>query len=297
MNIPLLCCYEQCARQEGAARYGTFREVTHNRPIPSSAPPKESDRQQSYSAYGHINICSYPRFSWKRECGGNGMSPLKLPLVFHVLLKFDQMKDGKELSMWLTSDDVRVITSEVNRIWQQANIEFEVKRINLYKENPTEEQSTALSVLENADREAEGENPELDELRKAAISTLSEEQGISDPSALNAFFVPYMGKTRQGNAVGGNTTICCGVWSDKHTRGRLIEKMLLVESADPVIRGSIGRTVAHELGHCLGLRHIRSPVPPLPSLMGSGPLGYNLQDVEIRQARRRALEIQGIFKA
>jgi hypothetical protein len=65
-------------------------------------------------------------------------------------------------------------------------------------------------------------------------------------------------------------------------------KALLVE-AEPMKVGSLGRTIAHELGHNLGLQHPPKDLPnPTPRLMGGRKQGYGLTEKEIQKARKIA---------
>ena len=46
-----------------------------------------------------------------------------------------------------------------------------------------------------------------------------------------------------------------GCWTNKHNRGENPEKTLLTEPQTEFVRGSLARTISHELGHVLGLSH------------------------------------------
>ena len=59
--------------------------------------------------------------------------------------------------------------------------------------------------------------------------------------------------------------------------------------------GSLARTIAHEIGHNLGLLHPdKSVVSPVGRLMGGANQGYALTAEEIAKARETAL---GLFPA
>ena len=62
-------------------------------------------------------------------------------------------------------------------------------------------------------------------------------------------------------------------------------RTLLIEP-EPMKVGSLARTIAHELGHNLGLSHPdRSEISPVGRLMGGAKQGYALTPEEIAKAR------------
>jgi len=102
-------------------------------------------------------------------------------------------------------------------------------------------------------------------------------------NTIEVYLWPYMGSTSQGNAGSCVTSIatkepkCDGnlkmsTWSDK--RGPIAER-LITEDRSNFVLGSLGQTLAHEIGHQFGLSHdgVR------PNLMRSD--GYGLEDWQI----------------
>lgn len=211
------------------------------------------------------------------------LDPIRLPLAFHIPKSFVQYKGNKPLPMWLSCADTAILFYEINRIWKPVGIRFTFHGCYISSNKPTKQQEKALHVLEESNREMEEESPELNNRRKSAIKILSEQMPTNIPTAFNAHFVPYMGETRQGNAVGGHTTVCCGVWTDKPSRGVWPpQKTLLSEPHQFYEIGSLGRTLAHELGHCLGLQHNDNGFKS-PNIMNN-PDGYGFTREQIDTA-------------
>lgn len=156
------------------------------------------------------------------------------------------------ISTTLNKEDVELIFKEVNRIWFQAGIRFELECIDNLQ---------ALEIPEKRwyikDRN----------WVKAAIPT----EHFS-ATAIDVCFVKDMGPN--GFFYGEPVVVC--------------EK----PEYHPVAGGSdnpVARVAAHELGHVLFLQHRQEHT----NLMASGKNGILLNAQEIKDARRRALEILG----
>lgn len=101
------------------------------------------------------------------------------------------------------------------------------------------------------------------------------------------YLFPFVGNTSQGNAMSGfDYHTIAGTWSNKHNGGGGPEKTLLVENHNFFVRGSLSRTISHELGHVLSLKH--DPCSG-DCLMAGGPNGYSLSNAQIAAARFEAL--------
>ena len=192
------------------------------------------------------------------------------------------------MNMWLKCSHIETLLFEINRIWNSTGIQFINKGCGVYNTPPSENQSDALAILEGSIRSLEEEDIELNIQRKEAIKTVSARLGIQHPRAINIFFVPFMGSTRQGNAMGGKTNVCVGVWTDKPSRGQALPQKTKLYEPGPFNIGSLGRTIAHEIGHCLDLNHNDSPLRT-PNIMGN-PDGYGFEGFQIIRARARAKE-------
>ena len=73
-----------------------------------------------------------------------------------------------------------------------------------------------------------------------------------------------------------------GSWSNKHNDGGIPEKTLLIEAQQNFVRGSLARTIAHELGHVLSLGHDCEQC-----LMHAQ--GYDINDTQIQSAREEGV--------
>ena len=114
------------------------------------------------------------------------------------------------------------------------------------------------------------------------------------------YLYPFIGNTSQGNAMrrnrdtgnflGFHTVI--GTWTNKHNRGGIPERFKIVEDWDKwtkIKRGSLSRTIAHELGHVLLLGHNQCEGNCLMGpIRGKGKQGYKLTNKQIRRARNIA---------
>jgi hypothetical protein len=210
---------------------------------------------------------------------------LVLPLRLHLTRGISLTVKDTKLEVWVKPEDVKnTLLPEVNRIWKQADVRFSIE-----------------CVIE----EAVPESPALDKFlaEVSAFKRNNEEKGVGSPfplamqaiddskflpSALNVYFFPYVGETLQGvSALGGNR-LMVGVWSDKSSGGRKPPQKTLLTEPEPMVIGSLARTMAHELGHSLTLQHPQKQDEPKGRLMGGGKQGYLLTLAEITQARKSA---------
>lgn len=220
------------------------------------------------------------------------LKTIALPIYFHLLNSFEMRAFQLDMSVWVTCDHIQlVIMPEINRIWKTAGIQFIYTGCGYHTDEPTSEQQEALETLENADRADDEIDEDSNTQRREAIKTLSLGVGIAQDAAMNVYVIPYMGSTRQGNAIGGNTSVMVGNWTNKPSQGGTPQRTLLVEAGSFRI-GSLGRTIAHELGHCLNLNHPKRSSTVTGNLMGGRQPGYDLEDSQITKSRARATEIK-----
>ncbi len=195
---------------------------------------------------------------------------------------------GTEMESWVSPSDVKnTILPEVNRIWKQANIQWEIESIIEEDIRPFKGFENSIDFVINTKRDAAGKSdpkrlPHLYRLMKKRYKSTPEELGTN---LFHIYLFPFIGNTSQGNAMrpfGYHTVV--GTWSNKHNRGGIPEKTLLVEDENTFVRGSLSRTIAHELGHVLSLGHNQCN----DCLMKAS--GYRITAEQIEMARKVAMD-------
>ena len=190
------------------------------------------------------------------------------------------------MEVWVKPDDLTgPILTEVNRIWKQANIQFVVERAAVEPLLQPADFAELLKSVENARR---GDEEKFGSRRTANIAKLLDPAQVHS-TAHNIYLLPYIGATYQGYAKLGGTHVVVGVWTDKPSRGESPPVKTLLVEPEPMKFGSLARTIAHELGHNLGLSHPdKAEVSAVPRLMGGSKQGYGITPEETAKARQVA---------
>ena len=186
---------------------------------------------------GHLPLRSHEPFS---------------PIVLKVRVHLMRSLANPRLQSTLTEREVRVVFDEVNLIWSQAGIRFDLEAIE------------RLQALDLAPKRWYVKDRDW---VKAAIPTHQ-----FSPTAIDVCFVKDMGPN--GFFYGEPVVVCETPEFHKVAGGS---------------GNIIARVTAHELGHVLFLQHRQEHT----NLMSSGKNGVSLNSQEIRDARKRALEILG----
>ncbi len=163
-----------------------------------------------------------------------------------------QSSANPRLQTTLTEKDVRALFDEVNVIWAQAGVRFELEGVG------------SLQALEIAAKRWYIKDRDW---VKAAIPTAQ-----FSATAIDVCFVKEMGPN--GFFYGEPVVVCENPEFNKVTGGTA---------------NIVARVIAHELGHVLFLQHRQERT----NLMASAKNGVELNGQEIRDARKRALEISG----
>lgn len=210
---------------------------------------------------------------------------ITLPLRFHLTEGMVINIKGLSLANWVQPADIAgPVINEVNRIWRPAGIQFVIEQVVTERILRPVDYESILSYVANARRD---ENGQGDPARIRKLMQLVDPAHAS-PSIHNIYLMPYIGGTSQGNAQFRLQGIFVGTWTDKASRGLKPPVKTLLAEPEPFKVGSLGRTIAHEIGHTLGLPH--PPAPTIRQLMTGA--GYVLTAEEIATARASAARIR-----
>lgn len=221
---------------------------------------------------------------------GTDLEILQVPVRFHLVTGLKLFKGGQPLSGWVTPEEVQAtVVPEVNRIWRQAGIEFVTDKVVRVASRQPWSRALLLERIAAAHRDEDGHaDPHRVDWYKGLLD-FSEESGRS----VNVHFVPYLGETSQGVTIPDERRVLVGEWTDKPSRASQLPQRVQLAEEEPFRVGSLGRTLAHELGHILGLKHPSRNSQPGPGrLMGGGRPGYHLTEEEIATARNSALALR-----
>jgi hypothetical protein len=216
--------------------------------------------------------------------------------TYHLNLRIHIMSDikmvhssGLVMESWVTPKDVaNIIMPEVNAIWKQANIEWVIESIIVEDVVKTDKYAESIAFIAGTKRDSEGHS---DPARLPHLYSLMQPKRMSkadelDQNLFHIYLFPFIGNTSQGNAMRRfNWSTVVGTWTNKFNRGGTPEKTALLEDHDAFKRGSLSRTIAHEIGHVLTLRH---KVCKSNCLMGGRSQGYLLSEEQIKRARLAA---------
>lgn len=220
------------------------------------------------------------------------LSTIELNLRVHIMTDITMFHpSGQEMESWVTPEDVtETILPELNAIWENAGIHWKVESIlieNVVK-GPTYQES--LVYLVNAVRDSEGRAdperlPHLYSLMQPDNRSTEEQLG---KNLFHIYLFPFIGNTSQGNAMSGfGYHSVVGTWTNKHNGGGVPEKTLLTENQSSFDRGSLSRTIAHEIGHVLNLNHNECNSSCLMGGLTSD--GYLLTEGQVITARIEAI--------
>ncbi|MGE9271319.1 MAG: hypothetical protein ACQKBU_11000 [Verrucomicrobiales bacterium] len=245
---------------------------------------------------------------------------LHLPLRVHLITGIEMIRLAEDdasdptptvMGMPVTIEQAAEVMNQVNEIWAPSGIVW-----------VTDPEQGGGGILEE---QAGGGHRTADELRALASLATARDRGTSlaymdfvfpalaDPAnnesisksgllkragglLYHLYLFPYVGRTLQGTATLPGTFAIVGVHSDKrpHRRGYPKPRPLLVppktkptlSPANFPAAGALSATIAHELGHNLGLRHVDEG---LPDNLMKGQIKLRLAPPQTATARKHAM--------
>lgn len=240
-----------------------------------------------YQVKGLITLLLLLNLQFSAPCNAAySDTTIQLGIRFHIVSGLPMQKKDVALHSWIQASDIEnTVMPEVNRIWQETNITFTLEKIVLTQALNPANKPILIDYIVNAHRDSAGKS---DPKRIKKLTKLIDPTHHSD-SHINVYLVPYLGETSQGNANRKKLRIFVGLWSDKSSKAqRAPEPVELTEGLN-FRKGSLSRTIAHEIGHVLGLKHPdKSNQTQYGLLMGGKLPGFSLTAKEIEIARENA---------
>ena len=159
---------------------------------------------------------------------------IKIPIIVHIV-EIDRGEFNTITSKETVEEDVYV----ANEIWSQANIFWSLKQVNFIKPN-------LKGFEKNYKWSKKRKGSKGERLRKIYLKFLNKDLNQS-MEGINIYYLPKM------------LTIACGVAIYKIKNNNLIYKnaqiLLVIGNACLGDEDLSGKTLAHELGHILNLKH------------------------------------------
>ena len=215
----------------------------------------------------------------------------ELNIRVHIMKDIIMMHStGTAMNSWITPTDVtETIIPEVNKIWEQAGIVWLIESIIEEDVVKGVSYQESINFIVNTKRDANGSSdparlPHLFSLMQPQYMSTEEEIG---KNLFHIYLFPFIGNTSQGNAMAGfNYHSVVGTWTNKFNGGGIPEKTLLTENQSAFNRGSLSRTISHEIGHVLNLSHNECSYGCL--MGGTESDGYFLTEGQVVKARIEA---------
>jgi hypothetical protein len=213
---------------------------------------------------------------------------ITVPVRVHIVRDLVMAKEAFAMRSWVTDQQVRdVIVPEVNRIWRAADVAFRLDATGDVATRRPPDYRERIDAVVTARRDADGESdPERIRHLGELIAFAPGAKGTVD-----VYLVPYLGEASQGNAKRSLRRVFAAQWTDKGSKGRGLPERFPLTERGAFVRGSLSRTVAHELGHVLGLRHPDKRGAVAGLLMGGRMPGEALTAEEVAKARRKAARL------
>jgi len=243
-------------------------------------------------------------------------APLRLPLRVHLVTGVEMVREAvvpgadpvrTVMTLPVKIEDARAMIDQVNEIWAPAKIRWEIDPAKggggVVSEQAGGGKLSKETLQDLAARVVARTREEQDDSMSTVFPALADPAKNETLSAeggkavfYHLYVFPYVGQTLQGTARLSGTFAVVGAYSDKSPNKTGFPKLrpfcvptkpgaaLTAESfpAD----GALSATIAHELGHNLGLTHSDEGMPD--NLM-KGRVKLRLSPNQIVAARKQAL--------
>ena len=215
---------------------------------------------------------------WCRKTEKFVENKIILPLNAYIIKNMDMTVKGKEISNWITPENIKGIISNINiTFFNKHGIHWDLKEVIEF--NVPE--SANLGFIQELTRDL-NKYPNSERF-KAYCSLIPE--NMYSKKYNNIYFGTFNGNTRQGKAnINSNKNITekdleehvhmtlIGTNTNKHNNGKEPKKRSI---DSPEGTPSLTFTVAHELGHVLGLSHLNTNEK---NIMNATTSSYEIND-------------------
>jgi hypothetical protein len=216
---------------------------------------------------------------------------ISLNLRIHIMRDIAFQASSRGITM--TNDHItpaivkNELLPEVNKIWDPAGIVWTIESVIEEPANKPSDFEQLKAIVEHADRDEEGrsDSERLKPLYQFMNPQFMHANNHSAGKKLYHLYIfPFIGNRSQGNAMKSfDSRVVVASWSNKHNNGGIPFKRNNSEDHQACVIGSLGRTIAHELGHLLGMKH-----SDCKKCLMAGNCGYSITPDQIKTVRAEA---------
>ena len=217
-----------------------------------------------------------------------------LPINSYIIKNMNLTVKGKQINSWITKNNAKEIMNNVNNLFfNKYNIHWDLKEIIEFNVPNT----ANLKFIEELTRDTT--LYPNDKREKAYCSLIK--KNMYSKKYNNIYFSTFNGNTRQGKAnINKNKHIkdsdlkthihftLIGTHTNKHNNGNKPKRREIYKINEP----SLSFTVAHELAHVLGLKHLNSKIK---NIMNADTSSFEVNQEQISIMKKKAKEFNNIY--